>query len=114
MKRVRLGMTLNDAGGGTCTSDAPVWGDIAEVRYNGGTAFVGLGTVTITRAEDGGTVLAGSTGNGTWSYAPVQTTHTRALAAAGTVSDIPVDGYLRMVVTGGGSAASGTVDVYVR
>lgn len=114
MKRVSIPLTLNGSGAGTADSDAPVWGDVAEVRYNGGTAFIGLGTVSLTRAVDGGTILAGSTGNGTWSYAPVQTTHTRALAAAGTVSDIPVDGYMRLVVTGGGASASGTIDVYVR
>lgn len=114
MKRVALGMTLGTAGGGTVSSTEPVWGEVSEVRYNGGTAFLGIGTVTITRQNDGGTILAGSTGNGTWSYAPRQTVSTRTLGSVGADAMIPVDGYLTMVVTGGGSAASGTVEVYVR
>jgi hypothetical protein len=114
MKRVRLGMTLGTAGGGTVDATVPVWGDVAEVRYNGGTAFIGSGTVVITRAEDGGTVFSGTPGSVTWSYVPMQSRHTLALGSVGTDAPVPVDGYLRMVVTGGGSAAAGTVEVYVR
>lgn len=119
MIREPIALTLNSAGGGTVQTSRPLWGEVSEVRYNGGTAFIGTGTVTITRKDDGGTILAGAPGSGTWNFEPRQDSHTPTLGTVtydGTniVNDrIPLDGYMQVVVLGGGSAATGVIQVYI-
>lgn len=114
MMRERVTMTLDGSGGGTVVSTRPVSGVVAEVRLVGSTSFLGTGTVTITRLVDGGTVLAGALGNGPWSRSPHQTVSTQTGGSVGADAPIPIDGYVQVVVAGGGAAAVGTVDVYAR
>lgn len=121
MIREAVSLTLSAGGGGTVQTSRPLWGCISEIRYNGGTAFIGTGTATFTRADDDGAILAVAPGTAgvPFSYAPRQDTHTQT---AGTVTydgtnivndKIPLDGYVQIVVLGGGSVQTGTFHIYV-
>lgn len=113
MLHEELVITNDDSGAGTARTNRPIWGHVSEVRFNGATVFIGSGTVSLTRDVDGGTILAGAPGSGTWSYAPRQSEHTQALGSIGADAYIPVDGYFTATIAGGGSAALGTIHVYV-
>lgn len=117
MKMKRVSMTLNASGGGTATTDAPVWGEVAEITGTAGTAFIGSGTVTVTREADSATIYSGAPGTNAWAIHPYGTLHTAGGGSVGADAPIPVDGYLKVVVLGGGTAAatrSGNIDIYVR
>jgi hypothetical protein len=121
VKRWQFDLTLDANGLGTVDTTRPVWGDVAEIRYNG-TALVEAGTITITRKDDGGTIYSGTVAAEPWQYSPHQDMHNEAGAAVtydgtnGVNAPIPVDGYVRCVVNAGtaGSANTGTVFLYVR
>ena len=118
IRRYEFSLTTDSSGAGTVTAKQPINGLVEEVR-NDGTAFASTAIYSITRGDGGGTVFRAGTLTAPWQYAPRQPVHTNAGVAVtydGTraVNDkIPVDGYLTMTVTQGGSVNLGTVSVYV-
>jgi hypothetical protein len=106
-------MTLNAQGGGTATTKVPLWGEIAEISCRAGTAFIGTGTITVSR-DDGREIMSGAAGTVPWAHAPFQTRSIANLGSVGADAPIPVDGYMTVAILGGGAAATGTVDIYVR
>lgn len=108
-----------DATGAVTVLSRPVSGMVVEVRVpNAGTAWMPGGTadLTVTRLDDGGTVLAVSNATAPFVYAPVPAYHTTAGALAGTATrpGIPVDGHVQIVIAQGAASTAGTVYLHVQ
>ena len=123
---ITLTQVVADGGVGSTTTTFPIVGEIIEVRGPaGGTmVFASAGTtdLTITRVNDGGTVLAVSNVTPPFQYQPRRAVHTdaggtTAYSVGGqTVVDaaagIPIDGYLK-VAWASGTTIAGTDTLYV-
>ncbi|MCR4340777.1 MAG: hypothetical protein NUW01_12925 [Gemmatimonadaceae bacterium] len=117
-------VTTGATGAGTASSGEPWSGFVVEVR-NGGTILDSGGSAdyTITRKDDGGTILAlTNVAASPWQYQPRPATHTvtggttNYAAAVGPVlspQGVPVDGYVQVVIAQGGTSVSGTLDFYI-
>jgi len=125
---LELVLTTDAAGAGTVDSTAPVCGEIVSVRVpNAGTTIMGGGGTadfTITRLRDGGTILAAANQTAPWELNPRLPAHTTSAGTTAyavgvgpvTTGGPPVDGYIRVVMSGGTPSAgkSGTVYLYVK
>lgn len=122
VSKYNLSITTGAAGGGTATTTQPLCGYIDEIR-TAGTALGGTATFVFTRVEDGGTVLNythAATGV-PWSRAPRHPVHSTfsggALVAAtggSALADrMPIDGYLQAVISGGSTAVTESVYIFV-
>ena len=122
---ITLGQTA--AGAGTATSAWPISGEVVEVRMDAAGTIIASGTAdfTITRSNDGGTILSAANQTAPFEYHPRRAVHsdsagtTAYAAGAGPVYDagggIPVDGYVQVVWAQGNPAAgTATLWVYVR
>lgn len=92
MRTATVALTTDSSGAGTAHTSIPVSGEIADI-YPSGTAL-GTATVKITRSEDGSLVWNGK--------------------VSGTAFPLPQpvsDGYLRLVVKGGGNKKSTSVRI---
>ena len=126
---ITLTQVVADGGVGSVTTTFPIVGEIIEVRgpAGGTTVFASAGTtdLTITRVNDGGTVLAVSNVTPPFQYHPRRAVHTdgggtTAYSVGGqsvydTGAGIPCDGYLKTAWSSGTTiAGSDTIYVYVR
>lgn len=109
-----------DGSGAATVESHQINGTILEIR-NPGTSLneEAKADVTITRAVDGAQILKATNKDGPWSAAPRQPTVTNenaaALYAAGgaaVLEEIPVAGYLNVVVAQAKANASGSILVY--
>lgn len=102
---------------GTVVSPRPISGEILEIRLNStnlSTSPAGSADFTLTRVDDGGTILAVSNTSPPFSYSPRQIIHTvtggtltqeaTSAAAGAQVEGIPVDGHVRVVTAQAGTA----------
>lgn len=117
MRCERITITTDGAGAADVVS-GPISGLIREIRL--------FGTVlndeakadfTITRRDDGASVLALTDADGPWSRSPRQATHDVAGAAAetgeaATLDLIPIDGHLRVQVAQALAGKTGILLVY--
>lgn len=107
IRHEQVPITLTAGGGGTVTTTRPVAGLIYEVR--GASPALGTATYTITRAGDGGTILAGSQIS-PWSAHP----RGQVNAGGSAVALIPCDDHIRVAATGGPASGAGTIHIYYR
>lgn len=115
-----------DATGAVTEYSFPVMGEVVEVRVpNAGTVWTaGTADVTLTREEDGGTVLAITNLTAPATYSPRPVVHsntggTTAYTVGGqsvydTGGGMPVHGRIKCVVAQGEVSKSGTLFVYYR
>lgn len=120
-------VSTDAAGAGTVLSHSPVRGEIVEVRLPlGGTVLTAGGSAdfTLTRVNDGGTVLALANASAPWQYQPRAAAHstsggtTAYATGVGPVYDggVPAESVLRLVVAQAAlsQTTAGTVYVYAR
>lgn len=99
---------------GTAVTGLPIVGEVISVR-NAGTALGGTCDYTLTRVNDGGTVLAGVDMAGPWQFQPTQTQNIgTALAGTASAPGIPCASHLRLVIGSAVANAAGTVHIYYR
>lgn len=123
VSREQFIVTVDSAGAGTVTSSV-VSGVVLEVRSQStGLLTGGSADITLTRVEDGGTVIAITNQSAApFSYYPRPGANS---VTAGTTSyavgigpvpaeGVPVDGELKLVVAQAAPSTSGTVNVYYR
>lgn len=116
----RIAITTDATGAGTATS-GPFSGEVVSIRLpSADLAGGGSAIWTLTRQNDGGTILRVTSADGPWQYQPRDAAHT---VTGGTTAysagngpvmthGVPVDSHVVCTVSQAGSAA-GPVDVYV-
>lgn len=121
----QITFTTDGAGAADVVSKRPVTGRVVEVRVpNAGTTWMGNGATadfTLTRNEDGGTVLALTNGSAPFSYHPSVGLHTTVAGTSAYATGVgpvlehgvPCDGHIRCVVAQAQFSKAGTVHVYV-
>ena len=122
VSKYNLSITTGSGGAGTATTTQPLCGYVHEIR-TAGTALGGTATYVFTRVEDGGTILNYTHTSAAlpWSRSPRQPVHgvdlgAALLAATGgsAIADrIPIDGYLQAVISGGSTAVTESVYIFV-
>lgn len=112
----KIVFTLNSSGAGTVVSTSVISGEIVEVRVpNAGTTWMGVGAtadVTLTRLEDGGTILNFANGSAPWEKAPRQLTHDTSGGDLTAYDTVPVSDHIQLVVSTGQADKAGTVYVH--
>jgi hypothetical protein len=127
LARLDIPISAGTTGDGTATTFRPLCGHVVEFRVGTlGTALNNSGSTdwTVTRVEDGGTILSAANQTAPFQYQPRNAVHT---SSAGTTAyglgqspvfvdpGIPVDGYVQVVVAQAGTVAkAGTVHLYVQ
>lgn len=114
----RIVFETDSSGSSSVLSARPVCGRVVEVRVpDAGAVWTAGGSadVTVTRREDGGTVLAVTNVSAPFSYRPVPVVHTTSGAVAGTatVAGVLVDDHVRVTVAQAAPSTAGTVFVLV-
>ncbi len=118
ISRVDIPVTTVATAAGTATSFYPLNGQVEEVRISAASTALttgGTATLTITRANDGGTILAVTSVSAPAQWQPRNFIHT-VVGVSGTVlaqDGPPVDDYVQVVVTQGGTSVTGTVNIYL-
>lgn len=122
VSRKSVVVTIDSSRGGTAIT-GPVSGEVIAVRSpSTGWTAGGSADITVTRKEDGGTILAVTNqAAGDFEYAPraavnTITGGTTAYGAGlGTYADgLPVDGEIQVVALQAAANTSGTVHIYYR
>ncbi len=118
IKGYAIQVTTGTTAKGTATYFEPICGQVEEVRIAGASTALttgGSATLTVTRANDGGTILAVTSVAAPAQWQPRNFVHT-VVGVNGTVlaqDGPPVDDNLVFVVTQGGTSVTGTVNFYV-
>lgn len=100
---------------GTFTTLRPILGEIIEIR-NPGAALGATADYTLTRGNDGGTILSALDYAAPWTNRPSPTLN-NGTAAAGTATSgvgIPCAGHLTMTVGSAVASTAGTFFIYYR
>lgn len=123
VSRETVVVTVDATRGGTATSATVVSGQVVSVR-SPSTAWTAGGSadLTITRIEDGGTILAVTDiPAGDFQYQPRNVTHTitggttayaNGVGPVLSATGVPVDGEFKVVVLQAAANTAGTVHVY--
>lgn len=100
---------------GTFTTLRPIVGEIIQIR-NQGTSFGSTADYTLTRQNDGGTVLSAVDYAGPWTNSPSPVLN-NGTALAGTATSgvgIPCASHLTLTIGSAVASAVGTISIYYR
>lgn len=121
MRRHEIPIILDGSGTADTESTVPLCGTIAEIRCSStGLDNESKTDITITRRDDGGSVLKLTNIGAPWSKVPQQPVVNQegaaalyAVAGAAVLEEIPIDGYLRIQVAEGKANGKATIYVFV-